>query len=120
MAAQNGHTDVCAHLLVEGAHAYVNRGRYQDEATPLHMAAQNGHGGVAKQLLANGAVPDRPRPVDGRGALFFAAKQVLSTAPAPDQAKGSASSQLCHADRPLTTSAAGSRGRAGRAAGSGC
>ena len=75
VAAQNGHDRVCQHLLAAGAFAYVNKGRFLDAATPLHMAAGKGHSLVVQALLAGRAVPDRADSHAGRTPLFYAASR---------------------------------------------
>ena len=75
VAAQNGHEVVCAELLSAGAFAYVNKGRFVDAATPLHMAAGKGHAPVVRALLEGRAVPDRADSRAGRTPLFHAASR---------------------------------------------
>lgn len=75
VAAQNGHDQVCQQLIAAGAFAYVNKGRFLDAATPLHMAAGKGHSLVVQALLAGRAVPDRADSHAGRTPLFYAASR---------------------------------------------
>jgi len=48
VAAQNGHVDVCRHLLINGADIYK---RMKDGATCLFLAAQNGQWRIVKMIL---------------------------------------------------------------------
>jgi ankyrin repeat protein len=75
VAAQNGHDQVCQQLIAAGAFAYVNKGRFLDAATPLHMAAGKGHSLVVQALLDGRAVPDRADSHAGRTPLFYAASR---------------------------------------------
>ena len=75
VAAQNGHDAVCSQLLAAGAFAYVNKGRFLDAATPLHMAAGKGHSRVVRVLLDGRALPDRADSHAGRTPLFYAASR---------------------------------------------
>ena len=75
VAAQHGHSAVCDELLDGGAHAYVNKARFIDDATPLHMAAGKGHAAVVRALLRCRAVVDRADSRAGRTPLFHAASR---------------------------------------------
>ncbi|CAI8042325.1 Ankyrin repeat domain-containing protein 29, partial [Geodia barretti] len=60
VASQNGHSEVVAILLRNGAG--VDRAR-KDGVTPLFIASQNGHSEVVNILLRNGAGVDRAKKV---------------------------------------------------------